>query len=37
VKEEWSEITTEMAAKYVASIPTRLQKCLEVNGKMTKY
>ena len=37
VKEEWSEITTEMAAKYVASIPTRLHKCLEVNGKMTKY
>lgn len=37
VKEEWSNITTDMAAKYMSSIPKRLKDCLETKGKMTKY
>jgi transposase len=37
VHEEWTQVTPEMAKRYMRSMPNRMKKCLEANGGMTKY
>jgi hypothetical protein len=37
VHHEWAKVTPALARQYTSSIPARLAKCIEVNGKMTRY
>lgn len=37
VHEEWGKVPPSTAARYVSSIPVRLQECLKVEGAMTRH